>query len=363
MAKLCDVLVRSEGPVVHRFEDPESGLLAFVAVDDLTLGPALGGCRALRYGSVTEARLDALRLSRAMTRKAALAGLPFGGGQSVIMLPPGSYDRMELMRAFGNAVESLRGSYVAAKDSGLSLLDVEIAATRTSYVAGLPREMGGAGDPSSFTALGVMHGMRALIERTLLRTHFEGVRVAVQGAGHAGFQLAKLLAARGARVTICDLVAARAERARDELAVSVVQPSAIYDVACDVFAPCALGGVLDAGTIPRLRCRAIAGSANNPLLMADDGERLSGRGILYAPDYAINAGGLIALADEARGFDRERVEARIQCIYETIEDLCDRASFYRKRPEQIAEERVENILRTARHRVRPHPASAADPTH
>lgn len=352
----------AEGPnrkaQLHLFHDPESGLRALIAIDDLTLGPALGGCRALRYNSLEEARVDAVRLARGMTRKAAVARIPHGGGKSVIMLPHEEYDRVALMRAFGDVVEKLGGTYITAEDSGTSLLDMEVVATRTSHVTGLSREVGGAGDPSPFTALGVLRGIEAVVHLTLRRASLDGVRLTVQGAGHVGQHLIRLLVERGARVTATDTDPARLSRLRDELRIETVEPQAIFDVPCDVFAPCALGGVLDAGTIRRLSCRAVAGAANNQLLTDRDGELLATRGILYAPDYVINAGGLMAVAAEVTGFDEQAVERQVLGIYETVYELCERAMSTGHRPEELAEELATFRLAQAKE-----PAQARKPAY
>jgi len=336
---------------IHVFHDPASGMRALIAVDDLTLGPALGGCRALPYPTLEHARADALRLARGMTRKAAVARIPHGGGKSVIMLPSGAYDRGALMRAFGDAVETLQGTYITAEDSGTSLEDMQVVATRTKHVTGLSRESGGCGDPSPFTALGVLRGMEAVVHLALRRASLAGVRVAIQGVGHVGEQLARLLVEQGAQVTATDENRDRLLRVQRELGIQSVESKRIFDVECDVFAPCALGGALDAQSIAQLRCKAVAGAANNQLLTEADGELLARRGILYAPDFVINAGGLMAVAAEVNGFDESAVRERVLGIYDTVYSLCENALRTGTRPEELAEDlascRLAEVRRTS----------------
>src|SRR4029077_5989250 len=238
---------------VHFKHDKATGLKAIVAVHDSRLGPALGGCRFLPYDSHEAALIDALRLARGMTYKAALAGLAHGGGKSVIIRPKHHFDRVALFRAFGRFIEDLRGHYITAEDSGTGLEDMEIIRTQTKHVCGVDPAHGGSGDPSPFTALGVRRGIEACVKWRLGKEDIRGVHVAVQGVGHVGYHLCKELHAAGAKLTVADVDKLKSERAQREFGAKLVPLEGIFDVACDVFAPCALGSALNDETIPRLK--------------------------------------------------------------------------------------------------------------
>jgi leucine dehydrogenase len=332
---------------VHFKRDAASGLRAIVAIHDARLGPALGGCRFIHYDTEGAALVDALRLARGMTYKAALAGLPHGGGKSVIIRPRGDFDRVALFRAFGRFIEDLGGRYLSAEDSGTSVEDMEVARTVTRHVTGLRPEHGGSGDPSPFTALGVRRGIEACVKVALGRDSLEGLHVAVQGVGHVGYYLCRELHALGARLTVTDVEAARAARAADEFGASVVGLEEIYAISCDVFAPCALGAVINDATLPRLACRIVAGGANNQLAEPRHGEALRARGILYAPDYAINSGGLINVAQEHAGYDAEASRERTLKVYDTIREIAERARATDTPPHVIADRMVEELLARA----------------
>ncbi|MDH5490710.1 MAG: leucine dehydrogenase [Myxococcales bacterium] len=328
---------------LHLARDAATGMQAIVAVHDTRLGPALGGCRFIPYPSPSEAIIDALRLARGMTYKAAISGIPHGGGKAVIMRPAHEFDRTALFRAFGRFVENLGGLYYTAEDSGTGLEDMEVIRSVTKYVTGVK---GRSGDPSPWTALGVRRGIEALVQSVLQRSDLEGLTVAVQGVGHVGYHLCKELHALGAKLIVADIDPLKAERAQRELAAEIVPLDAIYGVDCDVFAPCALGSALNDETIPRLRCRIVAGAANNQLAEPRHGDDLFQRGIVYGPDYAINAGGLASVAAEVdpRGYDAERVRVQVMAIYETIHEIATRAAeasqpTYRV-ADMIAEERL-----------------------
>lgn len=282
--------------------DAESGLEAIIAVHDTTLGPALGGCRLWRYPSEAEALTDVLRLSRGMTYKSALAGLPLGGGKSVI-LADGRALRREpkraeaLFRAFGRAVEQLGGLYTAAEDVGTSVADLELVGQETAHVAGVAA--GQAGDPSPYTAYGVFRGLQAAVEYRLGRKDLKGLRVAVQGLGHVGAGLCEHLAEAGARLIVADLDAERVRQVAERHGAERERPETILAANCDVVAPCALGAVLNDETIAALKASVVAGAANNQLAEPRHGELLRRKGVLYAPDYLVNAGGIIAIAYEA----------------------------------------------------------------
>src|SRR6476646_11608872 len=307
---------------VHFKLDKASHLQAIVAIHDSRLGPALGGCRFIEYDTEDAAIEDALRLARGMTYKAALAGLAHGGGKSVIMRPKGRFDRVALFRAFGQFLEDLRGHYITAEDSGTGLEDMEIIRTQTKWVTGIDPSHGGSGDPSPFTALGVRRGIEACVKFKLGRNSLEGVHVAVQGVGHVGYFLCKELHAAGAKLTVADVDKLKAERAQREFGASVVDINDVAKVHCAVFAPCALGAGLNDDTIPHLHARIVAGAANNQLAEPRHGDDLHARSILYAPDYAINAGGLVNVAQEAKGYDPKLAREDTLKIFDTILDIC-----------------------------------------
>ena len=308
------------------FYDRDSGLQAIIALHDTTLGPAVGGCRMWPYASEAEALTDVLRLSKGMTFKAAMAELPYGGGKTVIIGDSRKDKSEALFRALGRAIDSLGGRYYTGEDVGTSPADMDWAREETRYVLGCDK--GGSGDPSPVTARGVWLGIRAAVKHQLGRDDLDGVRIAIQGLGHVGYNLARLLAQDGARLLIADLDGARVERAADEFAARPLAADAILGAECDVLAPCALGGVINDGTVAQLACRIVAGAANNQLLEDRHGAALHARGILYAPDYVINAGGLINIAQELEpgGYDRDRALARVAAIGTTLEEVFERAA-------------------------------------
>lgn len=301
---------------VHFIADAATGLRAIIAVHSTRLGPAAGGCRWWYYADDAAALTDALRLSRGMSYKNAMAGLPMGGGKGVI-LRDGETKSEALLEAFGRAVDSLGGSYVTAEDVGMSDADMTVIARTTSYVSGLPVAAAAhaGGNPGPSTAQGVFVGMRAAIRHKLGRDDFRGVHVAIQGLGSVGGGVAGRLAAAGARLTVADIDEARADRVAATLGAARVGIDEIVAVDADVLSPCALGAVLDEGTIARLKVAVVAGAANNQLATPADGARLQGRGILYAPDYVINAGGIInVVAEYLKHGDAAAVTTRIAAI-------------------------------------------------
>ena len=318
-------------------QDPASSLKAIIAIHDTTLGPALGGCRYWSYDNEDAALDDVLRLSRGMTYKAALADLSFGGGKAVILAPDQGGKTPALLQAFGRFVHSLAGRYITAEDVGTSPADMEIVHNITPYVAGLAA--GGAGDcdPSPATAWGVFHGLRAAIAARLGRGDLHDVHVAVQGLGHVGGHLAQYLADRGALLTVADLDTDRLAWAKRDLGAQVVDVDAIYDVAADVFAPNAMGGVLNDETIPRLAAKVVAGSANNQLAEDRNGADLAARGILYAPDYVINAGGIINISHEGRAYNRDEAMAHCARIHDTLAEIFQRAEREGRPTNEIAD--------------------------
>lgn len=295
--------------------DPECGYRGIIAIHDTTLGPGLGGTRYWRYRNDCEALVDVLRLSRAMTYKAAVAQLRVGGGKSVILKPEGSVDREALFRAHGRHVDSLGGRYITAEDVGTSPVEMEIVRRETKYVVGLP---GGSGDPSPVTAFGVYRGMKACVKYRTGNDSLAGKTVAVQGVGHVGYHLCRHLREEGARLVVSDVDREKVSRVVAELGAVAVAPEEIYAVAADIFAPCALGGVLNDQTIPQLKVEIVAGAANNQLAEERHGDILEARGITYAPDYVINGGGLINVVAELEGWTREQAHAKAAEIYDTV---------------------------------------------
>ncbi|MDX2086875.1 MAG: Glu/Leu/Phe/Val dehydrogenase dimerization domain-containing protein [Kofleriaceae bacterium] len=332
---------------VHFKVDKATQLKAIVAIHDSRLGPALGGCRFIEYDTDTDALVDALRLARGMTYKAALAGLKHGGGKSVIIRPKQRFDRVALFRAFGKFIGDLRGHYITAEDSGTGLEDMEIIRTVTSHVTGIDPSHGGSGDPSPFTALGVRRGIEACVKFKLGKPDLKGVHVAVQGVGHVGYYLCKELRAAGATLTVADVDKLKSERARREFGAAIVDITRVAEVDCDVFAPCALGAGLNDDTIPRLRAPIVAGAANNQLAEPRHGDDLHARGILYAPDYAINAGGLINVAQEVTGYDAQLARENTLKIFDTIWDICERSMRLAAPTYKVADIMVEEKLAVA----------------
>ncbi len=301
---------------VHLFRDASSGLTAVIAVHSTALGPAAGGTRFWHYADRMAAVTDSLRLSRGMSYKNAMAGLPMGGGKAVILSDATGSKDQALITAFAGAVDSLAGRYVTAQDVGMSEADMITISSRTPYVCGLPAAPGEAGgDPGPSTALGVYNGVIAAIKHALGRDDARGVHVAIQGVGSVGGGLARLLARDGARLTIADASSQAAEVCAHELGAAIASPEDIMEIDADVFSPCALGAIFDAHSIARLKVAAVAGGANNQLASAIDGDALMARGILYAPDYVINAGGIINVGVQYMKLgDANEVEKRIAGI-------------------------------------------------
>jgi leucine dehydrogenase len=329
---------------VHLKLDKATQLRTIVAIHDTRLGPALGGCRFIEYDTHEAALVDALRLARGMTYKAALAGLAHGGGKSVIIRPKQHFDRVALFRAFGRFIEDLHGHYVTAEDSGTGLEDMEIIRTMTKHVTGIDPSHGGSGDPSPFTALGVRRGIEACVKFKLGKPDLQGVHIAVQGVGHVGYHLCKELHAAGAKLTVADVDKLKSERAHREFGAAIADIAEVPMIDCDVFAPCALGAGLNDASIPQLRARIVAGAANNQLAEPRHGDDLHARGILYAPDYAINAGGLVNVAQEVKGYDARAARDKTLKIYDTIWDICERSKRLAAPTYKVADIMVEEKL-------------------
>ncbi|HEX7752871.1 MAG TPA: Glu/Leu/Phe/Val dehydrogenase dimerization domain-containing protein [Novosphingobium sp.] len=337
-----------EREAIHHIEDEASGLSAAIVIHSTALGPAAGGCRLWAYDSAEAMIADGCRLAEGMTYKNALAGLPLGGGKAVISRPRGEFDRTALFRAFGRAVEALHGSYVTAEDVGTSVADMMMVAQATKHVAGLPPEAGRAGgDPSPWTAIGVFRSMEVAVARRLSRPLSE-CTVALQGAGHVGAELARLLYEAGAKLVITDIDRAVAAGIAARTGAVAVAPDAILDVPTDVFAPCALGGVLNEGTIAQMSAKVVCGAANNQLATPADGVRLAESGILYAPDYVVNAGGIINAGAEHLGWCPDEAQERILGTGRRLADILDHAEANGLTPEQAADHRARQIVAAAR---------------
>jgi len=311
--------------------DKASGLRAIIAIHDTTLGPALGGCRMFPYASDDDALRDVLRLSRGMTLKSSLAGLKLGGGKAVIIGDPHSDKSPALLHAMGDFVDSLGGRYITAADSGTGEPEMQAFAQRTRHVIGAtPRAtLDGtiaSGDPSPSTALGVFVGLREAVRQRLGRDDLNGLKVAIQGIGHVGFGLARHLKEAGAELWVCDTFDANVQRAVEELDANAVRPHDIYGLDVDVFAPCAMGGILNAETLQSLRAPVIAGAANNQLASPEIGVELQRRNHLYAPDYAINAGGIIDVYYQRIGGSPAQTDAHVRGIAETLREIFERAA-------------------------------------
>lgn len=330
---------------VSFFHDKETGLKAIIGVHSTVLGPSLGGCRMWKYSDEAAALRDVLRLSRGMTYKAAVAGLNLGGGKAVVIADARTEKTPDLLRAFARAVDSLGGRYITAEDVGMSVKDIDLIRNFTDHAVGGSNE-GGSGDPSVMTAFGVFQGMKAALKHVGLGESLEGIKVAIQGVGNVGYHLSSYLYAAGAKLIVTDIYPNQVEKIVEEFDAQVVTPDQIYGVECDIFAPCALGAILNERTIPQLKCKIVAGSANNQLENDGDGVALQSRGIVYAPDYAINAGGLINVAAELDGYNKELVLNKVGQIYQTIEQILVRSDEESILPHEaaarIAEQRLEN---------------------
>ena len=331
----------------HR--DPKSGLRAIIAVHSTALGKGLGGCRMWPYADEDEALTDVLRLSRGMTYKAAMAGLAQGGGKSVILGDPRRDKTPAMMRAMGRFVDTLGGRYIAAEDSGTSVADVRLMAEETRHVGGLTgpeaQAAGRTGDPSPATAYGVFVGIQSAVRWKLSRTDLRGLKVAIQGLGNVGYRLAKHLHEAGAKLWVTDLHAPAVERCVKELGATAVGMDQIFAVDAEVFAPCAMGAIINDRTLPQLKAGIVAGAANNQLATPRHGQALLARGILYAPDYVINAGGIIEIWYEGPGYDERKVRAHLDQIGQTLTTVFERAKQEQHPTGEIADRMAEERFR------------------
>ncbi|GGB35187.1 leucine dehydrogenase [Sphingomonas metalli] len=332
---------------VHFFTDPESGLRAVVAIHSTKLGPAAGGVRFWHYATDERALTDALRLSRGMSFKNAMAGLELGGGKGVVLAPePGAVISEAQLKAFGRAVESLGGRYVTAEDVGMSEARMKVIAGETRYVSGLPVASGAAGgDPGPYTAHGVWLGVKAAAARGLGATDMKGVRVAIQGVGSVGGGLARLLARDGAILTLADVDAGRAQALAAELGGTAVPADQILTQGVDLVSPNALGAILTAETIPTLKAKVVAGGANNQLATPADGQRIHDAGIVYAPDYVINAGGIINVGLEYLGHgDEAEVMERIARIPGRLDEVWDESARTGESAATVADRMAQRLI-------------------
>ena len=331
---------------VHFFTDEKSGLRAIIALHSTHLGPAAGGVRFWHYAKDDEALVDALRLSRGMSYKNAMAGLPLGGGKSVILADANRTKTPEMLHAFGKAVDSLGGRYVTAEDVGINVADMIEIARSTKFVAGLPNSAGDVGgDPGPHTSLGVFLGLKAAVKRALGKDRLEGLHIALQGAGSVATGVALHACAEGAKLSIADVDQAKAQKLADATNGQVVSADEILSLEADVLSPCALGAIFTEETIAALKVPVVAGGANNQLATAEDGERLHARGILYAPDYVINAGGIINVCTEYLGDgDASLVRQRIEGIPVRLEQIWAESAETGRDPAAVADAMAQRLI-------------------
>lgn len=329
--------------------DKSTGLKAIIAIHDTTLGPALGGTRMWNYQSEAEALNDVLRLSRGMTYKAAISGLGLGGGKAVLIGDSKTQKTPDLFRKYGDFIETLSGKYITAEDVGTSTSDMVFIHERTKHVTGLPENLGGGGDPSPVTAFGVYMGMKASAKQQFGSEQLKGKRIMVQGVGHVGHNLVRLLTEEGAVVSISDINQDNLNTVASQYGASIVSPDLVYDQEVDIYAPCALGATLNTDNIARLKCAIVAGAANNQLADENEhGRMLLEKGILYAPDFLINAGGLINVYSELKGYNREQAMEHTRKIYDTTLEIFAKAEAGNLTTIQAAKVIVEERLASAR---------------
>ena len=328
---------------VYSYQDPGVGLSAIIAVHNRNLGPACGGVRMLPYASHHEALDDVLRLSKGMSYKSALAGIGFGGGKSVIMLDPNK-KTPALFEAFAGFVDFLEGRYISAKDMNVTNGDLALIKKNTKHVLGIEGEPGSSGDPSPVTALGVFRAMEATAQELFGSRSLKDKRVAIQGLGYVGLRLGQYVRDAGARLFVTDIDAKKIERATQEWGAAAVPLDQIHRVECDIFSPNARGAILNAKTIPELRCQAVVGAANNQLATPEDGALLFNRKILYAPDFAVNSGGIINIFVEYEGYNRQKALEKTENIFQTIQEIFKRSKEQQVSPAVIAEQLAEERL-------------------
>lgn len=347
--EIFESLAQAEHEQVAFWSDRVAGLRSIIAIHDTTLGPAIGGVRMHPYKSEEEALKDVLLLSKSMTYKAAAASINLGGGQGVIIGDP-IKDKNELvLRSFGRFVESLKGRYITAEDVGTTVEDMEIVKYETQYVTGLSQALGGGGDPGPVTAIGLESGLLACAEKVFGKKSLQGLTVAIQGLGNVGFNLARQLSRQGCKLLVADVDQSKADLAGEEFGAKLILPDQIYDLEADVFSPNALGGVINDQTIKRLKVKIVAGAANNQLEEERHGDVLHQKGILYAPDFVIGAGGLINVANELEGYHQERATKRARGIYQILSQVLEKSEKEniptQKAATLLAEERIRQVKR------------------
>ncbi|MEA9979886.1 MULTISPECIES: Leu/Phe/Val dehydrogenase [unclassified Pseudomonas] len=325
---------------LHFIVDPETGLKALIAIHNSQNGPALGGCRYLDYSDEQSAIQDAIRLAHIMSYKAVLAGLPYGGGKAVIMRPAHVPNRAALFESFGRFIETLEGRYITAVDSGTSSADMDCIARQTQHVTSTTE----AGDPSLHAAMGVFAGIRATAVARLGSDNLEGLRVAVQGLGHVGYALAEQLHAAGADLLVSDLDNGKVRLAMEQFGAHPIACDSLLSTPCDIFSPCGLGAILTSKSVSQLRCAAVAGAANNQLTDLQVGDQLEGRGILYAPDYVINSGGLIYVALQHQGETLNTITAHLSQIGTRLTEVFAHAQAEKRSPAHVANDLAERLL-------------------
>jgi leucine dehydrogenase len=330
---------------VHHFFDAKTGLKAIIAIHSTMRGPGAGGCRMWNYATAEEAFVDALRLSEGMSYKNAMADLPLGGGKAVIWGNSKTQKTPDLFRALGRAIEALNGKYWSAEDVGVSVSDMAYAAEETRYVAGLSTGKAASGDPSPVTARGVFLGIKVCAERAFGTGDLNGRHVAVQGVGHVGGRVCELLAEAGAKLTVSDVNPETLAEIAGKTGAKVVKAGEIYDAGADIFSPNALGAIVNPETLERYKVKVIAGGANNQLSTPDMGDKLRERGILYAPDYVINGGGIINVAAEISGaFDPAWVESKVQRLVKTLGEVLDQAKSEGRATNRVADEMAKKRI-------------------
>lgn len=351
---LAECEARGHEQVVF-FNYPEFKLKAIVGIHNTVLGPALGGCRMRIYPNEAAAIEDVMRLSEGMTYKSALAGLPLGGGKACIIADPAMTEGREaLFKKFGECLNYLMGRYITAEDMGTSVADMMAIQSTSKHVVGTDPKLGGAGDPSPWTATGVFLSIQAAAERTFKEGRsLKGKRVTIQGVGHVGMYLLKHLSEAGAIVTVSDTNEGNLKEAVSKYDAAVAAPDAIYDVPCDIFAPCAVGQTINSQTLPRLSCKVIAGAANNQLPDRSVYSIIAERGILYCPDFVINSGGVICVCAEVTGRagDTEWIRSKVNGIYETTSRVLDEASRRKRFTEEVAVELAKEVIQSAKGRA------------
>jgi leucine dehydrogenase len=340
-------LAEGEHEQVVFWSDGVAHLRSIIAIHDTTLGPAIGGVRMFPYQSEEEALKDVLLLSRSMTYKAAAAGINLGGGQGVIIGDPGEDKNELILRSFGRFVQSLNGRFITAEDAGTTVEDMEIVRYETKHVTGLSRALGGGGDPGPVTAIGLRHGLLACIEKVFGKKSLEGISVAIQGLGSVGYNLADMLSKEKCKLFVSDPDRKKVKDAKEKFDAEIIPSEEVYDAEVDVFSPNALGGIINDGTINRLKVKIVAGASNNQLEHDRHGDILHAKGILYAPDFVIGAGGLINVANELQGYQRQKAINQAKGIYDLLSKVLDKSEKENiptyKAANLLAEERITQV--------------------